>query len=201
MDKQQAAREIIAKALPMVPFDGWTQHTLNAAALAAGYKRGDAIRVFPEGAIQAANAYLHEANEQMLEALLPYHLDTMKIRERITLAVRLWLEVQTPNREALRKTLALHAQPFYLQHGLHALYETVDTIWYAIGDNSTDFNFYTKRATLAAVFSATLITWLNDHSSGHEQSWEFLDRRIGDVMQIEKAKAQLRCWLSGKLPF
>ena len=70
------------------------------------------------------------------------------------------------------------------------LYRTVDAIWYAAGDTSADFNFYTKRATLAGVFSSTLFYWLNDRSEGNEATWAFLDRRIDDVMRFEKFKGQ-----------
>jgi ubiquinone biosynthesis protein COQ9 len=82
--------------------------------------------------------------------------------------------------------------PLYCTHALRSLYETVDAIWYAIGDTSSDFNFYTKRLTLAGVFSATLIFWLDDKSPGHEQTWLFLQRRIEDVMTFEKLKAKVR---------
>ena len=69
---------------------------------------------------------------------------------------------------------------------LKLLYRTVDAIWYAAGDNATDFNFYTKRALLAGVYSSTVLYWLNDKSAGCADSWSFLDRRIDEVMQVPK---------------
>ena len=86
--------------------------------------------------------------------------------------------------------LALLALPLNAPLGLKLLYRTVDAIWYAAGDTSADFNFYTKRATLAGVFSSTLLYWLNDRSEGNEATWAFLDRRIDDVMRFEKFKGQ-----------
>lgn len=201
MDKIKAARDIITHALPLVPFEGWAQLTLNKAAEAAGYKRTDAIRVFPEGVMQALDCYFTLADAAMVDALARYHLDTMKIRERVATCVRLWLESQTPHKEALRRAVALQAMPFYSHHALQNLYHTVDAIWRAIGDNSTDFNFYTKRLTLAAVFSSTLLYWLEDTSTGTASSWAFLDRRIENIMQIEKAKGALRQWFAGSKMF
>ncbi|MEQ1790183.1 MAG: COQ9 family protein [Rickettsiales bacterium] len=194
MDKIKASNDIISYALPLVPFDGWNQQTLGKAALAAGYKKTDVIRVFSGGAIDAVDAYSRMVDEQMMESLSHYHLDSMKIRERITTAIRLRLELQTPNREAVRKAIAMHSLPFYAHRGLRALYETVDNIWYGIGDKSTDFNFYSKRLTLAAVYSSTLVVWLDDHSAGHEATWAFLDRRVEDVMKIEKTKYKVKSW-------
>lgn len=199
MDKAKAAADIITHALPMVPFDGWTQPVLNRAAQAAGYKRTDAIRVFPGGVTQALDCYFTLADAHMATALSRYSLDTMKVRERIATAVRVWLECQLPHKEALRRALALQALPLNQPHGIKQLYHTVDEIWHAAGDTSTDFNFYTKRLLLAGVFSATRRYWLDDTSPGNAASWEFLSRRIEDVMTIEKAKSRLRNWLESAL--
>lgn len=198
MDKEKVRKEIISHALPLVPFDGWNQQVLGKAAIAAGYKKTDAVRVFSGGAIDAVDYYSRMIDAQMLEELSHYHLESMKIRERIKTAIRLRLELQTPHREVARRTIAMHSLPFYAHRGLKALYETVDNIWYGIGDTSTDFNFYSKRLTLAGVYSATLLFWLNDQSAGHTATWEFLDRRIDDVMKIEKAKFQIKSWINKK---
>ena len=72
------------------------------------------------------------------------------------------------------------------------LWGTCDKIWTALGDTSDDVNWYSKRATLSGVYSATLLYWMGDTSEGHQATWSFLDRRIDDVMQIEKLKAQVR---------
>lgn len=192
MDKKQAASDIISQALPMVPFDGWTQHTLRYAAEKAGYKGSDAIRVFPNGAIDAIEYFMATANEELEQALAQYNFDTMKVRQRIATSVRIKLEILSPHREAVRKAIAVLALPFNTGRGLKDLYQTVDTIWHAAGDTSTDFNFYTKRLLLAGVYSTTLLHWLDDKTPAYEGTWAFLDRRIEDVMQIEKAKYKLR---------
>lgn len=191
MNKQQAAADIIAAALPIVPFEGWTMAALMQAAEKAGYKKTDALRVFPGGAIDAADVFSRLSDEQMLKDLQIYSLDTMKIRERIAAAVRIRINVHAPHREALRKAMALHAMPFYAARGLRCLYDTVDAIWRACGDTATDFNFYTKRLTLAGVYASTLLYWLDDKSARHTDSWAFLGRRIEDVMKIEKIKGKL----------
>ncbi len=198
MDKHKAAADIIAQALPLVPFEGWNQQTLKKASEAAGYRKTDAIRVFPGGAIQAVDAYLALSDAVMLEGLAGYHLDTMKIRERIATAIRLKLAAMDPHREAVRKAIALQAMPFYCTHAVKSLYATVDAMWHGIGDTSTDFNFYTKRLTLAAVFSSTLLFWLDDKSPGHTLTSEFLDRRIEEVMQFEKLKAKVKQGFAAK---
>lgn len=192
MDKKQAASDILAHALPLVPFEGWTQATLCQAAKDAGYKSTDTIRVFPGGAIDAIAHFMRSSNEEMEQTFSQYNLETMKIRTRIATAVRLKLEIMAPHREAVRKALATLSLPFNAGLALTLLYETVDSMWHASGDTSTDFNFYSKRLLLAGVYSSTLLYWLDDKSPAYEASWSFLDRRIEDVMKIEKAKHQLR---------
>jgi ubiquinone biosynthesis protein COQ9 len=196
VDKHKAALTIIEKALPLAPFEGWNHRTLSKAAIEAGYKRTDVIRVFPGGAIGAAQVTMRHYDSIMSDAMREYHLDTMKIRIRIATAIRLKLEAMTPHREGVRKIIALLSLPHHAPVSLRLLYETVDTIWHEIGDTSTDFNFYTKRLLLAAVYSSTLLYWLDDKSQGFSGTWDFLDRRIEDVMKIEKIKHTIKTALS-----
>ncbi len=149
------------------------------------------MRVFPGGAIDAVDAFSALGDAALVEALATHPLSSMKIRERIALAVRLRIALNDPYREAVRKAVAMHALPFYALRGLRALYNTVDTIWREIGDISTDTSFYTKRMSLAGVYSSTLLFWLDDKSPNCEASWAFLDRRIDNVMQIGKLRKKL----------
>src|SRR3989304_2332568 len=89
------------------------------------------------------------------------------------------------------------ARPHYAGLALALAYRTADRIWRWAGDGSTDFKFYTKRALCAGVYLATLVHWFRDTSPGHGDSWRFLDRRIDDVMTIERAKAELGKMASG----
>ena len=126
----------------------------------------------------------------MEEALKEGDLAAMRVRERIAHAVRLRLEQNAAHREAIRAALPILAQPANGGHALYSLYRTVDTIWFAVGDKSTDFGFYTKRALLAGVYLSTLLYWLNDGSEGTQATWAFLDRRIADVMRIQTTQAR-----------
>ncbi len=65
-------------------------------------------------------------------------------------------------------------------------------MWRIAGDTSTDFNHYTKRMTLGAVYGSTLLVWLDDASEGLDETAAFLDRRIENVMNFEKLKADWR---------
>lgn len=191
MDKQHAAHLIVEHALPIVPFEGWNLQTLEKAAASAGYRAEDVARVFPGGTIDAVDHFSAMGDARMLEQLADYSLETMRVPARIALAIRLSITAYEPHREAVRKAIAFHAMPFYAARGLQCLYNTVDEIWRAIGDTSTDFNFYTKRLSLAAVYSSTMLYWLDDQSDERAESWAFLERRLADVALFGKTKKKL----------
>jgi ubiquinone biosynthesis protein COQ9 len=191
-DHERARDEIIAAALPQVPFDGWTLETLRRAAADAGHDPLTALRVFPRGPIQAVEAWVAQADRRMLEALERHDPDKLKVRERVALAIRLRLEGMGPHREAVRRALSLLALPHNAPLAASLVWHTVDAIWYAAGDTATDFNYYSKRGLLAGVYSAALMYWLEDKSEGFADTWTFLDRRLTDVLRIPQALGRLR---------
>jgi ubiquinone biosynthesis protein COQ9 len=179
---------ILDAALPHVPFEGWSAATLRLAARDAGVDPGVAAALFPRGAVDLALAFHRRGDARMIARLKAEDLSALRFRDRIARAVRLRLEV-VEDREAVRRGVTLFALPHHAADGAKAIWGTADAIWTALGDTAQDLNWYTKRATLSGVYGATVLYWLGDDSTGHQATWEFLDRRIGDVMQIEKAKA------------
>ena len=182
---------LLQAALAHVPFDGWSDATFQAAIADSGVSPGVAWAVCPRGAVNLALAYHDAGDHAMLKGLRAADLEGMRFRDKVALAVRLRLEA-VEDTELVRRGLTLFALPQYAADGAQAVWGTADRIWTALGDTSDDINWYTKRATLSGVYSATVLYWLGDDSDGHEATWDFLDRRIENVMQIEKFKAQTR---------
>ncbi len=176
--------------LPHAAFDGWGQAALTAAAHDLGVPAAVAHLAFT-GPADIADASIEAADADMEATLARFDVPAMKIRERIRLAVATRLEQAEPHREAVRRAAQILAQPQNAARAARTLWRTVDSIWRATGDTSTDYNFYTKRAILAAVYSATLLYWLGDDSEGRTATHAFLDRRIAGIMAFEKAKAKL----------
>ncbi len=183
---------ILEKALPHVAFDGWTVTALAAGARDAGLDAARAELAFPGGEIEAIRHFSDWLDRRMLDGLGRRELKAMKIRERIAAGVTARLDLALPHREAVRRSLAVLALPHNAPVALGLLYRTVDAIWHAAGDTSTDFNFYTKRGLLAGVLSATTLYWLNDASEDQQDTRRFLDRRIEDVMRVPQAFGRLR---------
>lgn len=182
---------LLDAALMHVPFDGWSDTALAAALADTGLDATVAKAVFPRGPVDMALAYHARGDAQMLAALQAADLGDMRFRDRIAHAVRLRLEA-VEEKELVRRGMTLFALPPYAADGARALWQTADHIWQALGDTSQDVNWYTKRATLSAVYSATVLYWLGDTSEDDAATWAFLDRRIDNVMQIESLKAKAR---------
>lgn len=182
---------LLDAALMHVPFDGWSDTALAAALADTGLDATVAKAVFPRGPVDMALAYHARGDAQMLAALQAADLGDMRFRDRIAHAVRLRLEA-VEDKELVRRGMTLFALPPYAADGARALWQTADHIWQALGDTSQDVNWYTKRATLSAVYSATVLYWLGDTSEDDAATWAFLDRRIDNVMQIESLKAKAR---------
>ena len=183
---------LIDAALPHVAFDGWSEGSFRAAVSEAGVTPAQGRAAFPRGAVDMAIAFHRRGDEAMAARLRAEDLTRMRFRDRVAHAVRLRLEIAQEHREAVRRGVTLFALPMHAADGMRAVWGTADAVWDALGDTSADVNWYTKRATLAGVYSSTVLYWLGDQSDGHRDTWDFLDRRIDDVMRIEKVKAQAR---------
>jgi ubiquinone biosynthesis protein COQ9 len=192
---------LIQAMLPDVPFDGWSMRTLRGAARRAGIPYPEAAALFPRGAPDMVAAMSHWADRQMLQrletALLhapgqasgqppgqPLGTEPLGLSRRVALALHIRFEVLLPWREAVRRGLSVLALPQNAPLGLKLLYDSVDAIWEGIGDHPTDFSFYTKRASLAAILAAATLYWLDDRSPNFEDTDAFVERRLADLHRL-----------------
>jgi ubiquinone biosynthesis protein COQ9 len=197
-NKHDAAlkQAVLATALPHAAFDGFTDSVLQKAGAEAGVDKITLARLFEGGPISLVEFYSAWADGEMERKLAATDLKAMKIRERIAAAVKARLAVLAPNKEAARRAAALLSLPMHAALGARLVYRTVDAMWRAAGDTSTDFNFYTKRGILAGVYGSTAMRWFNDAGEDEKATDEFLAARIENVMQFEKFKAKAKDALS-----
>lgn len=190
MDVNALRESLLQAILPHVVFDGWSETAFRAACADAGVGLPLARVAVPRGALDLAVAYHRAGDAAMLAGMAARDVAALRYRDRVALAVRLRLEAAA--KEPVRRGSALFALPQNVAAGAGLIWGTADAIWRALGDTSRDLNWYSKRVTLSAVYSATVLYWLGDDSDGQGATWEFLDRRIEDVMRFEKTKAQFK---------
>ncbi len=189
--EDEIRRAVIAAALPHVPFDGWTDRTLASAVEDAGVDAGLARLAFPRGGIDLLLAFHYDRDAALRDRLADGSLAGLRFRDRVAEAIYLRLDLVAADREAVRRGVSLLALPNHAADGARAIWHTADTIWTALGDTSRDFNWYTKRTTLSAVYSSALLYWLGDTTPGASATREFIGRRIDNVMQFEEVKARV----------
>ncbi len=173
-------------------FDGWTTKAVDSAAGQLGLDAVKARLAMPKTQSGMIDVYVQEVDRGLEAYFTPKRLSAMKIREKIRALVWHRLEIMGPAREAVRRAMAILAMPQNLPLALRISWRSADLMWRIAGDTSTDFNHYTKRVTLGAVYGSTLLVWLDDQSEGWSETAAFLDRRIDDVMRFEKFKADWR---------
>lgn len=185
-------REYLAPGLAaQAAFDGWNEKAVMAAAELTGVDPAIARLAFNDGAMDMIDAWFVSIDVAMAKKLPPEKLDKMKIRERITALVEARLEILEPDREGLRRALAILAAPPNLRKAARLGWRAADRMWRLAGDTATDYNHYTKRTLLSAVYGSTMLVFLDDESDGCADTKAFLARRIENIMQFEKTKAKI----------
>ena len=173
-------------------FDGWSRAAIDSTADRLGIDRAQARLAMPRDSAALVDAYIEGVDRALEERWPADKLADLKIREKIRTLVWARLEIMEPARESVRRALAILAMPQNVPLGIRIGWRSADRMWRLAGDTSTDFNHYTKRMTLGAVYASTLLAWLDDRSEGWADTAAFLDRRIDDVMRFEKFKARWR---------
>ena len=194
MDPEVSPLEEIRRklALPLgenAVFDGWSSAAVDSAANSQSVNSAQARLAVPKDQAGMIDLYIQGVDRSLEEGFTPELLEGLKIREKIRAIVWKRLEIMEPAREAVRRALSILAMPQNVPTGLKMGWRTADLMWRIAGDTSTDYNHYTKRMMLGGVYASTLLVWLDDQTEGWTETGAFLDRRIDDVMKIEKLKA------------
>jgi ubiquinone biosynthesis protein COQ9 len=193
---EELKQAVLKAALKDAPFDGFTDSLLTKAGKSAGVDKAGLARLFPDGPLSLIEYFSSSLDDAMTEKLAALDLPKLKIRNRIKAAILTRLALLAPHKEATRRAAALMTLPMHAGLAARMMYRTVDAMWRAAGDTSTDFNFYSKRGILAGVYGSVLVRWFNDTGEDEKATQEFLDARIENVMQFEKFKSKARETLS-----
>lgn len=189
LDELRAA--LAPQLAPNAAFDGWSAAAVTAAADAIGADRDVAALAVPGKPVEMIDLWFGHVDREMARRLPPEMLGAMKIRQKITALVEARLDILAPDREALRRAVAILAMPQNAARAARLGWRSADAMWRCAGDSATDYNHYTKRAMLAGIYAATIAVFLNDESEGQAETRAFLARRIENIMQFEQAKAKL----------
>ena len=198
-DNNQIRIELIKAMLTHVPFDGWTWEAMEQGAIDIGYQKkktsSERIKIFKDLFKNGSIDFIDIFSEMIdLEVKENYNLIEPKperVPEKIKKIIMIRLNLCQKYKEAVRSSISLSAIPVNTKISLNILYRTCNSMWRIVGDKSTDFSFYTRRISLAAVYTSTLLFWLNDKSNNNIETEFFLDRRLKDISKISSLKRPL----------
>jgi ubiquinone biosynthesis protein COQ9 len=178
--------------LPVAATQGWTWSTIRLGLKACGEDPALAESHFPGGPVDAILTWIDLANREMAVAAASEDLSTRRTPMRIRRVIELRLTAVAPYKTALRRALAVLALPWNAAAGLRASAATVSEMWYAAGDSSADFSWYTRRATLAVVYWATLAWWMRNDDPDLADTMVFLDRRLAGLGRLQRPRGRFR---------
>ena len=186
-------KDKIIKAIEKnVVFEGWSDKALKAAMSDSGVNADMVKKLFPRGVLDVAIAFHQQSDRKMIEQFKKTGLGDLRLRDKVTFAVKCRLQAIEGQKEIIRRGVSFFSLPPNFLEGSKLIWNTSDSIWNLLGDTSDDYNFYTKRASLSGVYGAVILFWLGDESVNNEETWDFLSRRINNIMQFEKFKASVR---------
>ncbi|MDR2547996.1 MAG: COQ9 family protein [Rickettsiales bacterium] len=191
--EQDEIKSVVDELIRVIPFEGISDETL--LKVCTDLNLASSFCKFQNGIYSALEYIAEDLNSSMEAELRNSNLEDMKVRKRVKLAVQIRFSnyAKLPNyREFLENVLLFSVLPKNTYFSSKLLYRTVSAIWYGIYDQSTDFNYYTKRAILAGVYLSTMLFFINDYSEGFADTLSFLDRRIDNVMAFQKFKTRLK---------
>jgi len=185
IERSDERDQALRAALPHVPVLGWTRAALGAGLRDLGLDPLEQDWLFPRGPVEAVEAWCDLADREMEDQARAEDLLSQKIPARIRRVVTIRLERSEPHKDAVRRALGLQSLPWNLASALRTVGRTADAMWAAAGDTSADFSWYTRRATVAGVYGATLAFWLQDDEPGFPATRDFLDRRLKDLARLQ----------------
>ena len=180
---------LLDAALDEAAFGGWNARTLARAAASAGYSEGEVQLYCPDGVLDLIEVWSRQADEGARQVILSSKAN--RIRDKVAGGVMARLEEIAGHEDAAARARSRLLLPDGLDRGRRLIWATSDMIWRAIGDKSTDYNFYSKRTILSGVFAATFMIWAEDADPDKVKTKAFLDNRIENVMQFEKVKGRV----------
>ena len=189
VEKQHLKQKILFSALEIVPFDGWYNDIIESACKRIHLPIQYADIFFPDGTVELVKFFCSYVDDLMLEEVLKTNVNITKIHEKIILAIKIRFDILSKHKTSITKMISYLSLPWNVLNGATIFWDTADIIWsYVVGDSSTDFNYYTKRAVLSIIYRATLLYWISDDSKSHHKTLAFLTRKIKKHRRVKKQK-------------
>ncbi|ELW66196.1 DNA-directed RNA polymerase II subunit RPB3 [Tupaia chinensis] len=196
--EEQLQHRILTAALEFVPAHGWTAEAIAEGAQSLGLSSASASMFGSDGSelilhfVTQCNAQLTRVLEEQQKLVQLGQAEKKKTDQFLRDAVETRLRMLIPYIEHWPRALSILMLPHNIPPSLNLLTSMVDDMWHYAGDQSTDFNWYTRRAVLAGIYNTTELVMMQDSSPDFEDTWRFLENRINDAMNMGHTAKQVK---------
>ncbi len=170
--------DILKKAKKIVSIEGWSSEIFSKLQK-QNIEKNDLF--YFEYALQ-------NINEKLEYKLKKINLINFPLNKRIKKILLLRFDILNEDKEFYKKTFNHLLLPTNNKISKKSLYNSVNTMWYLAGDNSTDFNFYTKRLILSGVYTNALFVFFSKEMKYVEEN---IDKNLKKISKIPKFKERI----------
>ena len=188
MSSKTLQNKFVTAALALIPAHGISAELLFAVEQKLGLKESYHIFLFP-GGLKELVGCIENMLDLKMGNLAKKSAMPLKMRDKVQALIKLRL-LSVPNSQ----NIFFQILKFYSSNvaiGAKHMWSTVDSIWYLCEDTATDFNYYTKRALLFAVYRSTLKQFVRDKSTGYTTTYALLSKNIDRVMKFGGVKKSI----------
>ena len=171
---------ILQKLKKIVSVEGWSEKVLKQL-LQNGVEKSDLVTYFQYDYKELLKYSLEELNNSLEKEINKINIINYSLNKRIKKILMLRFNILNNDKEFYKKTFYHLLIPSNNKIMKSSLYKSVDTMWYLAGDNSTDFNFYTKRLILAVIYVNALFVLFNKNFDEVESN---IDKNLKKISKI-----------------
>ncbi len=185
--------EFLEKITSLLATDNkyWNYKLISQAEEECKFTHGYHYILFPNGIYEIIESFEQWINNQLLKKLKTNINQPQKIREKISLALHTRIINIIP-----KKTLFNHISFLLIPNNIWLsqkyAFKTVDLIWQYAGDQSIDFNYYTKRSLLLPIYLASIMFYISDESNENQKTDEFITSTLNKVVNIISYKNKIK---------
>ena len=171
---------------------GWNDSLFDKISSHHRITHKELIILFPEGYKQMLKLSLDYLNYELENICNQYDFIRIPIHKRIKKIIMTKINFMNKHKEFYKRTFYFLLIPMNYKLLTAYLFKTVNLMWYIAGDNSTDFNFYTKRMILSGVYSSVILHFIsNDNLLETEKK---LDGNLLKVSKIPVIKEKIQLY-------
>ncbi len=180
-------QDILKKVKKIVSIHGWSSD-IFLKLQKQKIEKSDLFYAFQNGYKDLLEYTLQDINVNLENKLKKINLINFPINKRIKKILLLRFELLNEDKEFYKKTFNHLLLPTNNKISKKSLYNSVNTMWYLAGDNSTDFNFYTKRLILSGIYTNALIIFFSKDMKYVEEN---IDNNLKRISKIPKIKERI----------